>query len=174
MLILGLAWWWQSGRAMLVSSTHASRLLGWVPWTGKLIAASRGAMFAEVFALLLEHSVPLDEALLLAAEASGDPHTIKAGKSLSQAIRNGQPVAQHASALPPMLAWLLTTQPQQAALVSAARHAAEGYAWQAAFLAEKVRLLFPVLVTLFVAGLVTMLYALMLYVPWSNLLRALA
>jgi hypothetical protein len=73
-----------------------------------------------------------------------------------------------------MLGWLLATQPQQAALVTAARHAAEGYAWQAAHQAEKVRLLVPVLATLFVAGIVSMLYALMLYVPWSNLLRTLA
>ncbi len=63
---------------------------------------------------------------------------------------------------------------QQAALVTAARHAAEGYSWQAAHQAEKVRLLFPAIATLFVAGLVTMIYALMLYVPWSNLLRSLA
>jgi hypothetical protein len=66
------------------------------------------------------------------------------------------------------------TQHEQAALVTSARHAAEGYSWQAAHQAEKVRLLFPALATLCVAGLVTMLYALMLYVPWSQLLRTLA
>jgi type II secretory pathway component PulF len=174
LLLFGLIWWRQSGQAMLVNPTRVAGLLGWVPWVGKLLVYSRGAMFAEVLALLLEHGLPLDEALLLAGEASGDPDTTASTTRLAEAIRNGQPLEQHVTTLPPMLAWLLATQQQQAALVTAARHAADGYSWQAAHQAEKVRLLFPVLATLFVAGLVSLLYALMLYVPWSHLLRGLA
>ncbi len=55
LLIVGLVWWRQSGQAMLVSPTRGALVLGWVPWVGKLLVYSRGAMFAEVLALLLEH-----------------------------------------------------------------------------------------------------------------------
>jgi general secretion pathway protein F len=174
MLLFGLVWWWQSGKAMLVNPTRAARVLGWIPWVGKLLPFSHGAMFADVLALLLEQGVPLDEALRLAGEASADPRTIASTNRLAEAIRQGRPLEQQMPGLPPMLAWLMSTQPEQAALVTAARHAAAGYAWQAAHQAEKVRLLFPVLATLLVAGLVSLLYALMLYVPWSSLLRSLA
>jgi type II secretory pathway component PulF len=131
-------------------------------------------MFAEVLALLLEHDVSLHEALELASQSSGDPQVIDSTARLAQAIRSGQPWRESLPGLPPILAWLLATQHEQAALVTAARHAADGYSWQAAHQAEKVRILFPALATLCVAGLVTMLYALLLYVPWSNLLRSLA
>jgi general secretion pathway protein F len=174
LLALGLLWWRESGRALLVNPTRAARVLGWVPWIGKLIRYSHGAMFAEVLALLLEHGTPLDDALQLAGEASGDTDTLTCARRLADSVRQGQPLARSSAGLPPILGWLLATQPQQELLVTAARHAAASYAWQAAHQAEKIRLLFPVVVTLCAAGLVTMIYALMLYVPWSQLLRSLA
>jgi general secretion pathway protein F len=174
LVIFGLLWWRQSGQAMLVNPTRGLIVLGWVPWVGKLLVYSRGAMFADVLALLLEHGLPLDESFELAAESSGDPRVIETTRRLAQAVRNGQPWRESVPGLPPILAWLLVTQHEQRALVTAARHAAEAYSWQASHQAMKVRLLFPAVATLCVAGLVTMLYALMLYVPWSNLLRSMA
>lgn len=174
LLAMGFVWWRESGRALLVNPTRAARVLGWIPWIGKLIRYSHGAMFAEVLALLLEHGTPLDDALQLAGEASGDADTLLCTRRLAETVRQGQSLGSPVAGLPPMLAWLLATQPQQQLLVTAARHAAASYSWQATHQAEKIRLLFPVIITLCVAGLVTMIYALMLYVPWSQLLRSLA
>jgi general secretion pathway protein F len=173
-LVLGIIWWRQSGRAMLVNPGRTAALFGWIPWVGKLLLYSRAAMFAEVLALLLEHRVALDEALLLAADASGDARMIESVRRLAQAVRDGRPLHENVAGLPPILTWLLATQPHDATLLTAARHAAEGYSWQASHQAEKIRLFFPVLATICVAGLVTLLYSLTLYVPWSNLLRSLA
>jgi general secretion pathway protein F len=59
LVALGLLWWRQSGQALLVSPTRGALLFGWVPWVGKLLVYSRGSMFAEVLALLLEHGCRL-------------------------------------------------------------------------------------------------------------------
>ena len=57
----------------------ADRLFGWVPWTGRMLRCSRTATFLEVLALLVENETPLPEAVVLAAEASGDPHDVAIG-----------------------------------------------------------------------------------------------
>jgi len=174
LLLLVALWWWQSGRAILVDPRRAAWTLGWLPWIGKMITWSRGAMFAEVFALLLEHDVPLDEALTLAAKATGDAGTIRTAGNLAQAIQRGEPVSAQMAGLPPILGWLLTCQPEQGLLLSAARHAADSYGWRARYQADLVRLMLPVLLTAIVAGTVTLLYAAALFVPWANLLRSLS
>ena len=45
---------------------------------GRMLRCSRSATFLEVLALLVENQTPLDEAVALAASASGDPKTIRA------------------------------------------------------------------------------------------------
>jgi hypothetical protein len=76
-------------------------------------------------------------------------------------------------ACPPVLAWLLSTGGEQLLLCSAARNTAEHYAWRARYRFEVVQLLLPIIATAVVAGVVTLGYALTLYVPWTNLLQSL-
>jgi type II secretory pathway component PulF len=172
-VVAAVIWWWQSGRAILVQAGYAGTLLGWFPWVGPMLRWSRGAMFAETFALLLEHDVPLDEAVLLAAEAAGDARAVEAARQMSQAIRRGEPAAVRVAGISPIMAWLIECRPEQRVLLSAARSAAQSFSWWAAHRAEIVRMLLPILLVAVMGGLVTAFYAIALFVPWSNLLRSL-
>ena len=172
--VLLALWWWQSGRALLVNSRAARYLLGWLPWVNGLLHYSRAAMFAEVFALLIEHDVPLADALRLAGETSNDPETLRAAHELAVAAERGETTSARPAALPPILHWLLSVPVQQRVLITAARHAADAYGWQARQQVELVRVMLPVVLTAVLGGVVTLLYAAALFVPWANFLNSLA
>jgi type II secretory pathway component PulF len=173
LLFAGL-WWRHSGRALLVHPGRAGRLLGWVPWMGRLIRYSQASMFAEVFALLIEHHVALDDALRLAARASGDPATCRTAEAAGAALRRGEPMSDQLLGCPPLLGWLLATRPERRVLLAAARHAADHYRWRAAYQAEAVRTVVPVLLTAVIGGTVALLYCLTLLAPWTSLLEGLS
>ena len=48
---------------------------------------SRTATFLEILALLVENHTPLDEAVTLAGEASGDRQTLRAARQLAAMLR---------------------------------------------------------------------------------------
>ena len=54
---------------------------------------SRTATFLEILSLLVENETPLPEAVELAARASGDPQTLRAGRQLAAMLENGQNAA---------------------------------------------------------------------------------
>ena len=85
-LLLLIAVWWLGG----VEGRWAERLFGWVPWTGRMLRCSRTATFLELLALLVENETPLPEAVVLAAEASGDPRTLRSARQLAATLQNGQ------------------------------------------------------------------------------------
>ena len=171
-------WWYYSSRAAMVESVWAGRLLGWLPWMGKTLRWSRTATFAEVLTLLVESRVPLDEAIVLAAETSGERRTIAAARQLAEALQRGERLDRAslgAGPFPPVLLWLLAAgQRQGNLLLSALRSAAETYRQQARHQADLARVFLPALATVAIGGTVTLLFALMLFVPYTSILRALA
>lgn len=178
------AWWYRSGRAAIAEARWAGRLLGWLPWVGRTLRWSREATFAEVLALLVESRVPLDEAILLAAEASGDPRMIPAGRELAAALRRGEdleyrpPGGPNGSAagrrqFPPLLWWLMATARRHGALLPALRHAAGRYHRRARHQADLARVFLPVVMAVAIGGGVALLYGLTLFVPYTSMLRAL-
>ena len=58
------------------------------------------AAFAEVLALLVEQQTPLDEALRLAADASGDESLRVAAGRVAAAVARGEPAARPFTARP--------------------------------------------------------------------------
>lgn len=177
-LIAAGIWWYYSSRAAMVESVWAGRLLGWLPWMGKTLRWSRTATFAEVLTLLVESRVPLDEAIVLAAETSGERRTIAAARQLAEALQRGEPLHRAGlgtSPFPPVLLWLLAAgQRQGDLLLPALRSAAETYRQQARYQADLARVFLPALATIAIGGTATLLFALMLFVPYTSILRALA
>ena len=89
--VFAMAWWWyRTGRLMRTVDSGAEArqrrfLFGWhrpgrFPTIRQALIDGRMATFAEVLGLLDEHEVPLPEAIVLAADASGD-------RGLSGAVR---------------------------------------------------------------------------------------
>lgn len=176
LLLVGLIWL-SSGRASALESGRIDRLVKYVPWARGVLIASRSAGFADVLALLVEHGVPLPEAVALAANASGDRELIAAGREIAAAIQRGDRLRGTfgpARVVPPVLRWLMVSGQEQAALISALRHAAETYRRRAQNHATLVQTVLPTILLVAIGAVVTLFYGLTLFVPMTALLSSLS
>lgn len=171
-LLLAAVWWYRSGRAAAIGPAATSRLFGWMPWLG---AAQRSAMlatFAELLALMVEHSVPLPRAVRLAGEAAGDRWLNSASANLAAALERGEAVDARNLGVqfPPLLRWLIITGQSRGALLPALRHAAESYHRRAQSQAIAAQTLLPILLLLGIGGTATLTYAVLVFAPWYSML----
>ena len=166
------AWWLSCTRVAAIQGRWSEWFLGRVPWMGRLLRLSRTATFLEVLALLVESETPLPEAVVLAAEASGDPRTVQFSRQVAATLQNGQTQpAAGGPTLPPLVNWLLLAAGRDGALLPALRHAAAAYHRRARHQSDLLRLFLPIFLTIAVGGSVTALYALALFVPYTAMLR---
>ena len=174
-ILFGLAVWWrQSARALTVEAKTAGRFFGWIPGLGRMLSYSQIATFADVLALLIEQEVPLDEGVVLAAEASGDARLCDEAGRVAAALREGRKLGDClalASRFPPLLAWLIETGQERGTLALALRHSADTYRQRALQRGDVSRLLLPIVLTVVVGGGTVMLYAALLFWPWISLLK---
>ena len=115
--------------------------------------------------------------MTLAAEASGDMQLIAAARQASQMLSAGKSLVGQdgeLGAFPPLLRWLLPAASQKNILVPALKHAAQMYNRRAEHQADLLRIFTPVVLTVCVSGVITGLYALTLFIPYTTMLRALA
>ena len=162
-------WWHRSQRANL--GEHA--------WQRSPFARLRQygqvATFSDVLALLIEHQTPLDQSLVLAADASGDRDLNDAALALAEEIRrggSGETIRQRLAGFPPLLGWLLANAPQEPRLlVAALRSTADTYRRHALRLDEWLRWYLPMLLTAIIGGTAVALYTISMFVPWYGMLR---
>lgn len=177
-VVLAVAGWWSfTSRCAMLQTRWADVLLGWFPWLRSMLRSFRVATFADVLAMLLENGVPLDQSLPLAAEAVGDPKMVRAAGCLAESLRKGEPLDCHqavAAGFFPLFAWSIAAGHRQGALPSALRHAATLYRRRAESQAEAARVFLPVLLTVLVAGTVTLAFGLLVFGPWISLLHTIA
>ncbi len=181
-LVLLAVWWRRSSRANITDSGTQSWLFGWLPWPSHTLRLSRVAAMVEILTVLVEHRVPLDEALSLAAEASGDRNLVAASDLIVQKIRRGESLAldtNNAAVLrthgfPPLLTWLLGSRTQRDNLLRALRRVAESYRRRADHQAGLARLLVPIVLTLVLGASFTFAYTLLLFGSYAALLRTIA
>jgi general secretion pathway protein F len=178
-VVIGLAavWWHRSRHAALVQSPLAARYLGWIPSLRSVLANSRAGAFCEVLAVLLEHGVPLGEALRLAGEASGDARIEGTAEEMAARAESGQTFMRRdldERNFAPLVSWLLLAGQSQTQLVQSMRFAADSYERRAVRQAEWLSLYLPLILTALIGGLVTFLYATTLFVPWSMMMSEFA
>jgi general secretion pathway protein F len=196
-VLLLAVWWYASARPNMLHGRRADWLFGWLPWVGSMLRWSRAATFLEILTLLVENHTPLDEAVILAAEACGDAKTLRAAQRLAAALRQGWTgpetgtqlvCAQHPSgrsgklaaspfpagdpAFPPLVNWLMLAAGRDGALLPALRHTAAAYHRRARQQSDLLRMFLPVFATVVVGGTITALYALTLFIPYSTMLRS--
>jgi type II secretory pathway component PulF len=173
--VVMFSWWYACTRATVLHSRRADWLMGWLPWMGQVLRCSRSAAFLEILALLIENQTPLDEAVALAASASGDPKTLQAAQQLTDMLRRGQTQpAPGEPDFPPLMNWLVLAVGQGGALLPALQHSAATYHRRARNQSDLLRVLLPAFLTVVVAGSITAAYALLLFVPYAMLLKSLA
>jgi general secretion pathway protein F len=175
--------WWQ---LVVPSVVFVAVVLLWVRFSGSPSVESSGwldfgrlrrlgsvATFSEVLTLLLGQNVPLEEALPLAGDASGNRHLRAATAEVSERLKrgeNGSQAFRGATAIPPMLRWLLSTAPNQSRLVTSLRHMASSYRQQAFRLADWTSIYLPIWLTVGIGGGATMFFALSILGPWFHIL----
>ncbi|HVA45205.1 MAG TPA: type II secretion system F family protein [Pirellulales bacterium] len=168
------AWLWRSRRALSLGAGHG---FAWVPGARRLVRSCRLATFADVLALLVDQGVPLGEGLRLSAAASGDRALKAEADRLAAAIERGAGPAEYlerAAHFPPLAAWFLSAGQEARLLGFSLRQAALSYHEHARQRAETVQTFLPVYLTLAIGGTTALVYALLLFVPWINLLKTLS
>jgi general secretion pathway protein F len=177
LVVLGLAWlWWVGSKgAAVAQGVRSTWVFGWIPGLGHMLHVSRTAVFVEVLKLLVENRVPLDRAVLLAAEAAGDAELSTAAEEFAAAIRRGEPgLVDDLPGLPPLLRWLIAGGQRNDTLLPALRHAADDYQRRAEYQAELSRVMLPVVVTCTISATIVFAYAMVFLEPYFVMLRSLA
>jgi len=170
-------WWYRMGRARILQSSRVPLGMHWIPGTGGMLSDARIAMLCDILALLVEHDVPLDQAMVLAGEASGDPVVADSARTAAASLLRGDNLslgAHHMPGFPPLLRWLIATGHNQRMLVGLLKHSAEIYRGRALRRSQWLRIYLPVVLTVAIGGTATLLYALTVFVPITNLLQKLA
>ena len=148
------------------------------PWVGRIIANYRAAHFTELLAHLVEHEVPLDQALVLAGNASGSATLRHSGARYAEQLTAGATSGARLDAtpggLPPLVAWMIGSGHRQGGLVAGLRHLATSYRRQADRQAETFRVILPGLLILIIGSAGVLTYGLLLFIPLRELWDGLA
>lgn len=150
---------------------------GWLPWPRRILRNFQLANFADLLGVLLDHRVPLPEAMLLAGRAAGDARLVDGVARISADLQSGRSLAdslKDAYRFPQFMRWMMSTGENQGALPSSLRQVGEIYRSRAARQADWFKLLMPIALVMVVGGGATLLYALTLFLPFVDMLRDLS
>jgi general secretion pathway protein F len=175
-LAAGFVWWMTTAGASLLDFSGPARPLRLLPGIGRIAAYFQFANFSELLALLVEHEVPLSEALLLSADATLDVAGRETARELALQVERGSTPALPSRALaslPPFLAWVLGGAGRGQGLARLLRHAATIYRRRAINLCNWFKLTFPVTAAIVFGGGATLLYALTIFGPLSSFWKTL-
>lgn len=170
-------WLWSSQRFAASRAPIRSDL--WVPGAGFLFRQLQRAQFARLLAVLIEHDVPADRAVALAAESTGDRKFCDAARIISAELRSGatwREAVGRASQLPEYLKWMMTAGEKEGALPAVLRQAAEAYQRKADRRLAWIRGVLPVVLIAALSGVVVLAYSLCLFAPlqqfWFDLMES--
>ena len=146
-----------------------------IPIIGPLLRWSALARFSPVLSLLIEGRVPLDEALILAGDASGDPAICEDCRKLAASVRSGKTLAAAANEtnrFPSSFVRALSWERHRDGFPEVLRSMADMYAGRARALVALLVAVLPMLAVVLV-GLVVGLTVIALFMPLIELLNKL-
>jgi type II secretory pathway component PulF len=176
-LFLGL-WWRRMGRAVWSSRWGAkagSKAFGRGRFSvvRQSLRDGRMAAFAEILSLLVKQRVPLQEAVVLAAETNPDRAIRDASQQIADRLRRGDVVLRRGDLppqFPPLLGWLLVTGMQQPDLGQMLSRTAASYRERAARTTTWTAVYLPIALTVLLGGTATLVEGLFTFVPiWKML-----
>lgn len=148
-----------------------------LPGINLLLRPYRIAAFADLASGLIEHRVALDEALVLAADASGDRGLAHNARAAAARLRSGQaaPAAlAEFESLPQFGRWMMTAGAIQGTLVTTLRHVADWANARGAARLDWYSFLAPAIVTILIGGTVVAAFAAVSLGPVIHLINTLA
>jgi len=163
------AWCYGSGRARGLLAGRFGRSRG-------VLQRSRLAILCELIALMTSHGVPLGKAVTLAADGTGDRRMIDAAGHWAAAWQQGRLDAKplREAGFPPLIAWLLASGSEQAALSTLFRQASRTYERQAERAAYWRTFTLPTIFTGLIGGSIVVGYGVMFFMPWMSMLHRLS
>jgi len=185
LFLCGISWWlsrrwlmqptgrgsgWQLGR---IAAAAIRRL----PLIGSVLLTFHRANFTELLSMMLEHEVPLADAVPLAIDASGDPQLSARRDDIVTKLESGSTlgeVLQMAGATTPFVRWMIQSAEAQGAIRPALAQASIILRRRAEHQAEWFHVTFPVLMLVVVGGGAVLIYSLSLFLPVVDLLEALS
>lgn len=173
---LGGAALWATSRRMLTntSSSTNTRWPARISPLWRMLHESRQAVFADMLALLIEHSSPLTEAILLAAATTGDRRWERECGRLVDRIRGGRITPSLASEYASLLTWTIADARSPLRLSRLLRGHADIARRRANRLAEWHRIYLPIILTVVIGGGAVALYSLSMLGPWFHMLDILS
>ncbi len=133
------------------------------------------ANFAEMLSILVRHSVPLHEAIILAADTTGDSRLVMAGHSIAENLQRGQPLneaVQNQPTLPSFMRWMMSTSSTPESLAASLKQLSEVYRRRALHQCDTLKRMLPIALVVIVGGGVTLAYGLTVFFPLTELLKA--
>jgi general secretion pathway protein F len=175
--ILAFAWFF-SGRSSALDSGFLSPIFRRFPIIGPMIRDYRSASFADLLAMLIDHQVPLDEAVELAGAASGDKPFLASARLVAGSIRSGQETSvepgSKRSAFPPLLAWIMSGGRGRGDFAGSLRQTAATYRRRAENRSHFLSSSLPTVLLLAIGAGAVIVYALLLFIPLTSLWDGLA
>ena len=168
-------WSLRSARSDVVQTVGNSVLFRWIPWISRAAVEMQKAAFARILATLVRSSVPLDQAILLAARSSNERYwSCDHLDALRSRIVDGKANARVKQALPksavsPLIEWVLGI-PEEKMLLEGVDHYAALSKTRAGLLLTKCEMFLPATLTLIVAVLVGACYVLTVFGPYIQIL----
>ena len=173
--------WARSGRSAGVDrGAGAGSWAGRFPWVGGIIGSYRAANFTDLLAHLLEHEVPLDQAVRLAGTAAGGARLRVAAAALADRVAaGGSPAPGEADgagdpAFPPLVGWMLGAGHRRGELAVGLRHLATSYRRKARRQADTFRAVLPGLLVVLIGAGAVLAYGLLLFIPLRQIWDGLA
>lgn len=165
----GITWWFRSRGAAYFGVSRWQ----WLSFDA-VATAGRSASFAEILALLIEHQVPIAEALSLAGAASSDHRVEGAARSLADRVRSGTVVGPAPRGLPPLMCWLILTSAPSVQVVKTLRQYAETLRERAQQASLFLGIYLPIFLSAAVGAVVAAYYVLLVMAPFYFLLYQLS
>jgi general secretion pathway protein F len=175
-VVPGLMWacyfFWSihSARSDVVQSIGSSSLFRWLPWIGRAAIELQKTAFARILAMLVRSSVPLDQAILLAAKSCNERYWSRDSlEALQRRIVDGKSNVYPKSVISPLIEWSLGISDQQM-LLEGIDHYAAMVRTRVGLLFAKCEMFLPAMLMFVLAVLIGTCYALMVFYPHFHIL----
>lgn len=161
--------------ALLGGFSDLVRWMSWIPGVRRLLRNSGLQRFTQVLSLLVKQEVPLQQALPLAGAASGEAKLQTEAKQLAEQITRGdtQMTVGKRGSIPPFLRWNLLRNQRGEKLAISLDRASDSYQRKTEAASQWLSKSLPVLFSLLLGGVVSVLYAATVFVPWYTLMLSL-
>jgi len=172
--IVYIIWTIRSARSDVVQSVGNSTLFRCLPWIGRAAIEMQKTAFAKILAMLVRSSVPLDQAILLAAKSCNERYwSHDSLEALRCRIVEGKASAYPMSAVSPLIEWSLGIRNEQM-LLEGVDHYASMARTRAGLLLAQCEMFLPATLTFIIAVLTGACYVLTVFYPYIQILYFLA